>query len=73
MAKYSLANVQRDPTQQVAYQLSLLRHQRHPDVVGRVEILAVIPVLYYPDVRQAVEWLTTGLPFTERLRIARRR
>jgi uncharacterized glyoxalase superfamily protein PhnB len=29
---------------------------------------AVIPVLYYPDVRQAVEWLTTALPFTERLR-----
>src|SRR5438874_2186056 len=31
---------------------------------------AVIPVLYYPDVREAVEWLTTALPFTERLRIA---
>src|SRR5215510_4991226 len=30
---------------------------------------AVIPVLYYPDVRAAVEWLTTVLPFTERLRI----
>ena len=30
---------------------------------------AVIPVLYYPDVREAVEWLTTALPFTERLRI----
>jgi uncharacterized glyoxalase superfamily protein PhnB len=30
---------------------------------------AVIPVLYYPDVRDAVEWLTTALPFTERLRI----
>lgn len=29
---------------------------------------AVIPVLYYPDVRKAVEWLTTALPFTERLR-----
>ena len=29
---------------------------------------AVIPVLYYPDVRAAVEWLTTALPFTERLR-----
>ena len=29
---------------------------------------AVIPVLYYPDVREAVEWLTTALPFTERLR-----
>ena len=31
---------------------------------------AVIPVLYYPDVRGAVEWLTTALPFIERLRIA---
>src|SRR5204863_8061876 len=30
---------------------------------------AVIPDLYYPDVRAAVEWLTTALPFTERLRI----
>jgi uncharacterized glyoxalase superfamily protein PhnB len=30
---------------------------------------AVIPVLYYPDVRGAVEWLTTALPLTERLRI----
>lgn len=30
---------------------------------------AVIPVLYYPEVRPAVEWLTTVLPFTERLRI----
>jgi uncharacterized glyoxalase superfamily protein PhnB len=30
---------------------------------------AVIPVLHYPDVRQAVEWLTTAMPFTERLRI----
>ena len=30
---------------------------------------AVIPVLYYPDVRKAVEWLTTALPFTERLRV----
>jgi uncharacterized glyoxalase superfamily protein PhnB len=29
---------------------------------------AVIPVLYYPDVREAVEWLTTALPFTVRLR-----
>ena len=29
---------------------------------------AVIPVLYYPDVPEAVEWLTTVLPFTERLR-----
>src|SRR6516164_4138140 len=28
----------------------------------------VIPVLYYPEVRKAVEWLTTALPFTERLR-----
>ena len=31
---------------------------------------AVIPVLYYPDVPKAVEWLTTALPFKERLRIA---
>ena len=30
---------------------------------------AVIPVLYYPDVRAAAEWLTTALPFAERLRI----
>ena len=29
---------------------------------------AVIPVLYYPDVPKAVEWLTTALPFTVRLR-----
>ena len=29
---------------------------------------AVMPVLYYPDVRKAVEWLTTSLPFSERLR-----
>ena len=29
---------------------------------------AVIPVLYYPDVREAVEWLTTALPFTVLLR-----
>ena len=34
---------------------------------------AVIPVLYYPDVRKAVEWLTTALPFTERLRIGAHR
>jgi uncharacterized glyoxalase superfamily protein PhnB len=33
----------------------------------------VIPVLYYPDVRKAVEWLTTALPFTERLRIGEHR
>ncbi|MDQ6622484.1 MAG: VOC family protein [Verrucomicrobiota bacterium] len=32
--------------------------------------VAILPVLYYPDVRAAVEWLTTALPFTERLRIA---
>lgn len=31
---------------------------------------AVIPVLYYPDVPKAVAWLTTALPFTERLRNA---
>jgi len=30
---------------------------------------AVIPVLYYPDVREAVEWLIAALPFVERLRI----
>jgi len=29
---------------------------------------AVIPVLYYSDVPGAVAWLTTALPFTERLR-----
>src|SRR5258708_17116491 len=29
---------------------------------------AVIPVLYYPDVPEAVAWLTTALPFTERPR-----
>jgi uncharacterized glyoxalase superfamily protein PhnB len=29
---------------------------------------AVIPVLYYPNVPEAVEWLTRALPFTERLR-----
>jgi uncharacterized glyoxalase superfamily protein PhnB len=34
---------------------------------------AVIPVLYYPDVRKAVEWLITALPFTERLRIGEHR
>jgi uncharacterized glyoxalase superfamily protein PhnB len=34
---------------------------------------AVIPVLYYPDVREAVAWLTTALPFTERLRIGNHR
>src|SRR4029453_14910606 len=31
---------------------------------------AVIPVVFHPDVPEAVEWLTTALPFTERLRIA---
>jgi uncharacterized glyoxalase superfamily protein PhnB len=31
---------------------------------------AVIPVLQYPDVREAVAWLTTTLPFAVRLRIA---
>jgi len=29
---------------------------------------AVIPVLYYPDVPEAVQWLTTVLRFAERLR-----
>ena len=40
----------------------LKKNRAAPDV-------AVIPVLYYPDVRGAVEWLTTALPFVERLRI----
>jgi uncharacterized glyoxalase superfamily protein PhnB len=30
---------------------------------------AVIPVLYYPKVREVVEWLLSALPLTERLRI----
>ncbi len=30
---------------------------------------SVVPVLYYPEVRAAVGWLTTALQFTERLRI----
>jgi hypothetical protein len=34
---------------------------------------AIIPVLYYPDVPEAVAWLTTALPFTERLRNAQDR
>jgi uncharacterized glyoxalase superfamily protein PhnB len=29
----------------------------------------VIPVLYYPDVRRAVDWLRAAFGFTERLRI----
>jgi uncharacterized glyoxalase superfamily protein PhnB len=29
----------------------------------------VIPVLVYPDVRQAVDWLTAAFGFAERLRI----
>lgn len=29
----------------------------------------VIPILYYPETRKPVEWLTTVLPFKERLRI----
>src|SRR4029077_6877946 len=29
---------------------------------------AVILLFYYPDVPEAVAWLTTALPFTERLR-----
>ena len=40
----------------------LKKNRSAPDV-------AVIPVLYYPDVRAAVEWLTTALPLTGRLRI----
>src|SRR5688572_18676422 len=35
--------------------------------------VAVLPVLYYPDAREAVEWLTTVLPFTERLRLGPQR
>jgi uncharacterized glyoxalase superfamily protein PhnB len=34
---------------------------------------AVVPVLHYPDVRQAVGWLCTVLGFVERLRIAEHR
>lgn len=34
---------------------------------------AVIAVLSYPDVRQAVDWLTVALPFRERLRIGSHR
>jgi uncharacterized glyoxalase superfamily protein PhnB len=34
---------------------------------------AVIPVLHYPDVPEAVAWLTTALPFIERLRNSRDR
>jgi uncharacterized glyoxalase superfamily protein PhnB len=30
---------------------------------------SVIPVLYYANVREAVEWVTSALPLTERLRI----
>src|SRR5215210_7866774 len=30
---------------------------------------AVIPVLVYPDVREAVEWLQIAFGFTERVRI----
>ena len=40
----------------------LKRNRSAPDT-------AVIPVLYYAEVRKAVEWLTTALPSTERLRI----
>lgn len=40
----------------------LKRNRSAPDT-------AVIPVLYYSDVRAAVEWLTTAMPFIERLRI----
>jgi uncharacterized glyoxalase superfamily protein PhnB len=32
----------------------------------------VIPVLVYPDVREAVDWLTTAFGFAERLRIGER-
>lgn len=34
---------------------------------------SIIPVLSYPDVRQAVEWLCRVFGFTERLRIAEHR
>jgi uncharacterized glyoxalase superfamily protein PhnB len=30
---------------------------------------SVIPVLVYPDVREAVEWLEAGFGFVERVRI----
>ena len=44
----------------------LKRNRAAPDA-------AVIPVLYYPDVRKAVEWLTATLPLTERPRIGEHR
>src|SRR5689334_13355017 len=44
----------------------LKKNRAAPDV-------AVIPVLYYSDVRAAVDWLTKVLPFTERLRIGEHR
>ena len=34
-----------------------------------VPVSTVIPVLIYPDVREAVAWLTTVFGFTERVRI----
>jgi uncharacterized glyoxalase superfamily protein PhnB len=47
------------------------------DVSGRIAIkhnrsipsATVIPVLVYPDVRAAVDWLTAAFGFTERVRI----
>jgi uncharacterized glyoxalase superfamily protein PhnB len=44
----------------------LKRNRAAPDA-------AVLPVLYYPDVREAVAWLTTVLPFVERLRLGAHR
>jgi uncharacterized glyoxalase superfamily protein PhnB len=41
--------------------LKLKRNRTAPDS-------AVITALFYPDVPKAVAWLTTALPFTERLR-----
>src|SRR5437867_11084968 len=54
-----------------------VRGRRGTDETGRAMLKenrsappsGVIPVLYYPDVRGAVDWLTTALPFTQRLRI----
>jgi uncharacterized glyoxalase superfamily protein PhnB len=36
---------------------------------NRSPAATVIPVLIYPDVREAVEWLSTAFGFVERLRI----
>jgi uncharacterized glyoxalase superfamily protein PhnB len=50
----------------VTSELMLKKNRSAPDT-------AVIPVLYYPDVPEAVAWLTMALPFTERLRNSRDR